>query len=358
MVAKSGNFYYQGLDSFRGIGILWIMCAHFFPYPFFKFGWISLEVFFVLSGFLITKVILNSVERPHYFRNFYARRALRIFPIYYLFLTVFFLVLLVFTKKESYQYLRNNYLYYFVYLQNFLFVFKGLEPENYLSHLWSLAMEEQFYFLWPVTVYLVRDLKKLKKILVVVIILAFLTRLFVWYRWGNRFETYHCNTFARIDTIAFGCLLGCGFSYNQLSKPLRIMVIILCTAVFPAGILLFNNFWFTNPLFATVGYTAISVLTIFFIEYFITEKTKFRFLKTNWLINYIGQISYSMYLFHVPVYFMISFKSGLPSVYAAILSIIIVFFMAAVSYKYYETPFLKLKARFESPAHAKAIVEV
>jgi peptidoglycan/LPS O-acetylase OafA/YrhL len=266
----------------------------------------------VLSGFLITKVLLNSINSSGYFRNFYIRRALRIFPIYYLFISVFFLGIFLFTPKSSHQYLRDNYPYYFVYLQNFLFVFKGLEPTNYLSHLWSLAMEEQFYFLWPVTVYLIRDTKKLKALLLAVIVVVFFTRLFVWYKFGHRFETYHCNTFTRIDTIAFGCLLGCGFSYKDLTKLARTTIIIICTGVFPLGILLFKDYFLTNPLFATVGYTAISILTIFFIEYFITAESKFRFLKTNWLINYIGQISYGMYLVHIPVYFIISGKSGFP----------------------------------------------
>lgn len=346
--AKSGHFYYKGLDSFRGIGVIWIMCAHFFgTISFFRFGWISLEVFFVLSGFLITKVLLGSLNSTGYFRNFYIRRALRIFPVYYLFIGVFFLALFIYTPNDTHQYLRSNWPYYFVYLQNFLFVFKGLEPTNYLSHLWSLAMEEQFYLFWPVTVFLIRDRNKLKKLLVVVIILVFITRIIVWYKWGYRFETYHCNTFTRIDTIAFGCLLGCGFSYKDLSKTIRSLIIVVCIAVFPAGILLFKDFFFTNPLFATVGYSAISILTIFFIEYFINEKTKFHFLKTNWLINYIGQISYGMYLFHLPVYFIVSSRSGLPNSLNGIMSLLISFLMAAISYRLYETPFLNLKKKYQ-----------
>ena len=261
---------------------------------------------------------------------------------------MFFLAIFLFTQKSSYQYLKDNYPFYFIYLQNFLFVFKGLEPTNYLSHLWSLAMEEQFYFLWPVTVYLIRDTNRLKKLLVIISILVFIARLFVWHEFGSRFETYHCNTFTRIDTIAFGCLLGCGFSYKDLGQRVRRAIIIICTGVFPLGILLFKDFFFTNPLFATVGYTAISILTIFFIEYFITEKTKFKFLKTNWLINYVGQISYGMYLVHIPVYFIISAKSGLPHLLSAILSILIAFSLAAISYKFYETPFLDLKKKFQS----------
>src|SRR5829696_8937433 len=90
-------FYHEGLDSFRGIGILWIICCHYFPgNGFFRFGWISLEFFFILSGFLITKVLLHSAKNKNFFANFYTRRALRIFPIYYVFLIAFLLAIFLF----------------------------------------------------------------------------------------------------------------------------------------------------------------------------------------------------------------------------------------------------------------------
>ena len=347
MQSESRYIYYKGLDSFRGIGILWIICCHYFPgYGFFKFGWVSLEVFFVLSGFLITKVLLNSINENHYFKNFYARRALRIFPIYYLFIGVFFLALFIFSKANSFQFLKNNYPYYFIYLQNFLFVFNGLEPLSYLNHLWSLAMEEQFYFIWPITIYYIRNITTLRKLLIITIIIVFIIRLVIWWKWGYRYETYHCNTFARIDTIAFGCFLGCGFSYTELTKKVRSLIIILSVSVFPIGIILFKNPYVTNPLFSTIGYTSISILTIFFIEYFIKEKTKFKFLKNNWLINYLGQISYGVYLFHIPVFYIINFKSNLPNPVNGIVSMILSFSIAAISYKFYEQRFLNLKKKF------------
>jgi len=346
---ESGHFFYRGLDSFRGIGILWIIYCHYVPYNnFFRFGWISLEVFFVLSGFLITKVLLYSVNRPHFFKNFYARRVLRIFPIYYLFITLSFLIIFLFTKEESSLYLKNNFGYYYAYLHNFLFVFDGLEPENYLTHLWSLAMEEQFYFLWPLVIYFVKDVKKLRKILLVSIILVLITRIVVWWNWGERFEVYHCNTFTRIDTIAFGCLLGCGFSYKELSKTVRIIILFLCIAVFPAGVILYDNYFFTNPFFCTIGYTAISILSIGMIEYFISNDNRFLFLKHNQLLNYLGQISYGMYLVHIPIYFFISSRTSLPHPLNGVASLGLSFLIAAVSYRFYEEPFLRLKRKFST----------
>jgi peptidoglycan/LPS O-acetylase OafA/YrhL len=236
-------------------------------------------------------------------------------------------------------------------MQNFLFVFKGLDPENYLSHLWSLAMEEQFYFLWPLAIYYIRDLRKLKKLLWFIIGIALLLRIIVWWYWGERFEVYHCNTFTRIDTIAFGCLLGCGFSYKDIKRKIRIIIIAACILVFALGFILFHDPFITNPLFATLGYSAFSLVSIFFLEYFIKEKTKFRFLKTNWLVNYLGQISYSMYLFHIPIYIYFSQKTGFSHLGNGLFFIAVTFILSSASYYFYELRFLNLKKKFPVQEH-------
>jgi len=350
---ESGHTYYKGLDSFRGIGILWIICCHYFPQiDFFRFGWISLEFFFVLSGFLITKVLLSSTKNNHFFSRFYIRRALRIFPVYYLFILCFFAAIFLFSKDRHFTYIKGNYPFFLVYMQNFLFVFKGLDPENYLSHLWSLAMEEQFYFLWPLAIFYIRDLRKLKKLLWFIIGFALLLRIIVWWYWGERFEVYHCNTFTRIDTIAFGCLLGCGFSYKDIKREIRIIIITASILVFALGFILFHDPFITNPLFATLGYSAFSLVSIFFLEYFIKEKTKFRFLKTNWLINYLGQISYSMYLFHIPIYIYFSQKTGFSHLGNGLFFIAVTFMLSSASYYFYELRFLNLKKKFPVQAHS------
>jgi len=347
---EPGQVYYEGLDSFRGIGILWIIGCHYFSNnDFFRFGWVSLEFFFVLSGFLITRVLLTSSKKNHFFSYFYIRRALRIFPIYFLFLLVIFSAIFLFSKPNNFIFLKENFFYYFIYLQNFLFVFKWLGPEKSLNHLWSLAMEEQFYFLWPLAIYFIKDLKKIKKLLWFVIGFAFTCRIIVWWFWGERYEVYHCNTFARIDTIAFGCLLGCGFSYKQITIKLRTIIIIACISVFILGIILFKNPFFTNPLFCTLGYSAFSILSIFFLEYFITETYKFRFLKTNRAINYLGQVSYSMYLFHIPLFMYLAPKTGFSNTMNGLLCLIITFLLASASYHFYEVKFLNMKKRF--PIH-------
>ncbi len=147
------------LDGLRGLAILAVVEFHFAEgltnasrpesaiYNVFRTGWLGVDLFFVLSGFLITGILSNSKGTPGYFRNFYWRRALRIFPPYYAFLFVFGVL---------YPLARHRPLdapwWHWTYLTN-VAIAAGL-PVNSCSHFWSLAIEEQFYLLWPLLIYM------------------------------------------------------------------------------------------------------------------------------------------------------------------------------------------------------------
>ena len=148
--------YYPALDVLRGIAIILVFFYHTFHFiPFFEFGWMGVDLFFVLSGFLITDLLLVTQKNKNFFRNFYIRRFLRIFPLYYLVLTVFLVLSPYFFSQQNlneYTYYNQNQFWFWAQLQNWLFVTKGLGNSPYLSHLWSLAIEEQFYLFWPLLV--------------------------------------------------------------------------------------------------------------------------------------------------------------------------------------------------------------
>src|SRR5206468_651405 len=122
-------------------------------------GWIGVDLFFVLSGFLITGILLDSLGKPGYFRNFFARRTLRIFPLYYAVLTVslFLVPALIGLQRlpELYHRLLENQLWLWTYAANYLQA-TGRHTLPGFGHFWSLAIEEQFYLLWPFVVYLGR----------------------------------------------------------------------------------------------------------------------------------------------------------------------------------------------------------
>src|SRR5689334_17836464 len=144
-------------DGIRGLAAILVIIHHFFPFfgTWVSISWISVDAFFVLSGFLITNILINSRPSKHYFRNFYARRVLRVFPLYYFILVIVLFIIpwICNNLPQGYDYFLKNRIYYFSYLQNSLFQRDGYPSHWMLSHTWSLAIEEQFYILWPIFVY-------------------------------------------------------------------------------------------------------------------------------------------------------------------------------------------------------------
>jgi peptidoglycan/LPS O-acetylase OafA/YrhL len=156
-----------GLDGVRGLAILMVMAVHFLggatPHTIGQrllvkvasFGVLGVDLFFVLSGFLITGLLVDAKSRPHYFRNFYARRTLRIFPLYYLALAVLFVVLpLVTVPSPLLEQARSHQSWLWTYTANFYIAQQSSwDALTYVSHFWSLAIEEHFYLLWPLVVF-------------------------------------------------------------------------------------------------------------------------------------------------------------------------------------------------------------
>jgi peptidoglycan/LPS O-acetylase OafA/YrhL len=149
------------LDGVRGIAILLVLVYHLTLYggmapngPFLDRLWrtwtlplgLGVDLFFVLSGFLITGILLDTKDGPDYFRNFYARRFLRIFPLYYATLAATFLLIPA---------VRLDAVWYWTYLINYRFADVGWPRVAYLGHFWTLAVEEQFYLVWPALVFFV-----------------------------------------------------------------------------------------------------------------------------------------------------------------------------------------------------------
>ncbi len=158
------------LDGIRGVAILLVMAYHFLhpgghilaivPEAIARAGWVGVDLFFVLSGFLITGILLKTKADPHYLRNFYMRRTLRIFPLYYAFLTCLFVVGASITSLNTpgFKEVAKHQLWLWTYTANIgqywtgklLFASGWVEA----NHLWSLAVEEQFYLVWPAIVLL------------------------------------------------------------------------------------------------------------------------------------------------------------------------------------------------------------
>src|SRR5580704_6737113 len=149
--------YIPQFDGLRGIAILAVLFAHLtylhsigFAHIF-QYGRTGVDLFFVLSGFLITGILLDTKALPGYFKNFYARRALRIWPLYYGVLFFFFVFFPLVFPQHPFATDRSTWPYYLTYTQHLFFHFKHSAP---LTPSWSLAVEEQYYTFWALVVFL------------------------------------------------------------------------------------------------------------------------------------------------------------------------------------------------------------
>src|SRR5277367_3766392 len=198
------------LDAVRGVAILLVMLVNtsdkypqFHLQHFFGNGWMGVDLFFVLSGFLITGILLDSKEFPHYFKNFYARRALRILPLYYSILIFMFVIVPLLRPSEAHEIFTraSPWWSYPIFLQNFGVALPTMATGP-LGTSWSLAIEEQFYLLWPLVVFIFSP-RQLRRIAAVMIILS---APLAFYLSSHGFLIYS-NVFCRQVGLMAGALL-------------------------------------------------------------------------------------------------------------------------------------------------------
>ncbi len=364
------------LDSLRGVAILLVLFFHGFDSPsvvwsqlsvpervFFTAclgGWTGVYLFFVLSGFLITGILLDSKPKPQYYRRFYIRRALRILPAFYLLL----LLLLVLPRTGWLAHRKVGWPFValsFLYLANVTNLF-GV-PGQY-GALWSLAVEEHFYLLWPAVVrWLSR--RALGWCALGIFLLSPLLRAIAYWLNGSANVGY---TWLAADGLAIGALLA-ALSRGWLAEriPMRKFSIV-CISAAVAGFVLGTPFgiWrgvtFTGAVFRN---TAVNLFCAGILGFTLMAGTsRFKWMvQLRWL-RWFGEISYGLYLFH-----MLAFDFAdhwiirlFPGYYPHVLSSIGPLFMrflvsmgiavgaAFLSRKYFEERFLKLKERWTKPA--------
>ena len=175
-----------------------------------NYGSYGVELFFVLSGFLITGILYDTRNKPHYFRNFYMRRLLRIFPLYYGVLALVFFVapLIPLLRGPTLDYLVDRQAWAWLYAVNIYIAIQGDWSFSYLEHFWSLAIEEHFYFFWPLVVFLLaRRPRTLIAVSLAVSLCAMLSRL-IGSLVGLSWWTIYVLTPFRLDGLALGAFLA------------------------------------------------------------------------------------------------------------------------------------------------------
>jgi peptidoglycan/LPS O-acetylase OafA/YrhL len=207
------------LDGLRGIAIALVMLVHFgmrippdspageWVWALCRSGWCGVDLFFVLSGFLITGILLDTCDDEGYYHKFFARRVLRIFPLYYGVLFVVFVALPLLAPETLDRDLQSKQWYLWTYVSNFISIHEGAAPWRGTSlnfaHFWSLAIEEQFYLCWPFVVHWAGP-RRLKRLCLVLIVLALPLRLLA-HSWIGPFAPYYLTP-CRVDTLAWGAL--------------------------------------------------------------------------------------------------------------------------------------------------------
>jgi peptidoglycan/LPS O-acetylase OafA/YrhL len=218
------------LDGLRGLAVLLVMAHHLINLPAsFQAGSVArdllnagawgVDLFFVLSGFLITGILYDARQRPHYFRNFYARRVLRIFPLYYGYLVLYYLFVIhlraVPFGSDRLPQAAEDLRWSWLYGTNVLIALRGTFVTASLNHFWTLAVEEHFYLLWPLVIYLV-PASRLKAACLVVIALAIALRCAMLVAGGPSIAV-HVLSPCRMDGFAVGGLLA--IAARQSGQP-------------------------------------------------------------------------------------------------------------------------------------------
>jgi peptidoglycan/LPS O-acetylase OafA/YrhL len=358
------------LDTLRGIAVSLVVCFHSFGFTYGFLGlpgvpkilvaltmpgWIGVNLFFVLSGFLITGILLDTKMRPDYYRRFYVRRALRILPLYYAVL-VLLLVLArsgLVERRASWSFLALSS----VYLAN---VTELLGVPMQYGVLWSLAVEEHFYLLWPG---LVRRLSRRNVILCAAsVALLCLSLRVLYYVFGFATGGY---TWLSADGLALGAILAAVARNPEQSRRgfrrVTVSALLAGTGLFAAGAP-FGIFLARHFLGVTFRETALDLLCTGVVgTTLLLGTSEWKAVVNRPVLQFLGRISYGVYLTHMLIFEVVAHFLGrlwpglpLPETHFAVMVLhfaisgSLTLGLMSLSRRYFEGPFLALKDRHGS----------
>jgi peptidoglycan/LPS O-acetylase OafA/YrhL len=356
--------HFPALDGLRGVAILLVLLHQLLLYEGtgpgrlvqygLNAGWVGVQLFFVLSGFLITGILLDTRDSPGYYRNFFARRVLRIFPLYYAALVLFLVVLPALRLVP--ETFRENQAWLWLYLYNWM---EPFQSNAALPHFWSLSVEEQFYLVWPL---LMRrgSLRNLMGVCLAFAVASLGIRVAMLGAVSP--EAIYMFTTSRMDALALG---GAGAIAMRMPGWLPLLVAarrrlwIAALIVGLAGFVITHGYPRISPLGQTVGY---SLLAITFALAILAAACSDVAGGAAWLVRSaalrtLGKYSYGMYVLHKPIHDLVGVpllaslgivaptSLGLALAYIAVTTLVILG-AAVLSYELFEKRFLALKRYF------------
>jgi peptidoglycan/LPS O-acetylase OafA/YrhL len=354
------------LDGIRGMAIAMVMLSHFILRPLWadqqtyylvQSGWIGVDMFFVLSGFLITGILLDTREREGYYQRFYKRRVLRIFPLYYFAVIVTWLTVLLVEHGAARLHGYNSFGWFFAFAPNIAAALKNDWPYYShvfdLNHLWSLAVEEQFYLLWPLVVRWV-PIRWLA--LLCVALMAASLPLRHWVAGAEQAGTVasYVLPFTRMDGLAAGAFLAVAYRLDlQHFVPFHRWAFRL---------LLLWSGWEIYQIFCTGTALRLYALNaVFFASLLHLSLNPHPRAAVRWLcerawLRHLGKYSFGLYIFHQMFRFgwerwfgHALLESHWPPMLAQATYILLAFcgtyILARLSWRFLEEPILRMKEK-------------
>lgn len=349
----------SGIDGLRAVAVIAVVLFH-TNVAGAELGWAGVELFFVISGFLITRILLELRSNPRYLQIFYARRALRILPVYYFVI----LVSVLFAVGAGNSLGALDLPFYIVYIQNYVpQIPTGMAGGIPLtSHTWTLAVEEQFYWAWPLVVLLFGP-RPLRAIVAACLIGAPVARVAMLLATGNPY-TVVATLPAQVDALGVGAALAlaerAGLAPERVRRYAAIAIVagaVLVTVLVlnSGGLAPFavTHIWAASPInslllsgFAAV-FGGIVGLTVF------GGGPALQFLNWRPLVH-IGRISYGLYIYNplarllASLAFVLSGRAPNEGIGEILLGIALTYGLAVLSWRYLETPFLRLRSKVEA----------
>jgi peptidoglycan/LPS O-acetylase OafA/YrhL len=359
------------LDGIRGLALLQVLLAHTHYIlnsdPFavnvtrwtlvnriFEPGYLGLDIFFTLSGFLITSLLLRDLalwrrgaeSGPSILRRFYARRALRLLPALYVMLAASWIWVFV-TDDVSHDAQWGSTFSAVLYIANWAIVWGSPATNPDLGHLWSLAVEEQFYIVWPIVLLLLVRLCKSHTIKIVLI--AAIALLVMWHRTnihgdGANWLATYIRTDTRVDSMLIGALFAIVYRHVRMDRRFVSIAAWICLA----GIM-FYKFGPPPADRFTIGFTRTSIFAGFCLLAAASGTWSFNKVLTWRPLTALGRYSYGLYLYHHVVFLGVG--RHMPQ-YSQSIRLIVAYGLSALftflSWRYVEARCLKLKSRFET----------
>jgi peptidoglycan/LPS O-acetylase OafA/YrhL len=339
--------YIPELQGLRGIAVIAVVLYHSHPrfegtwfYRASLWGWSGVNLFFVLSGFLITSILIEARGKPHYFRNFYGRRALRIWPVYLLVLAICYLNAPWFVGMPAAQAFRAaQWWAYLLFVQNLFHL--ALPPA--MGPTWSLAIEEQYYFAWAPIVRVLRRPWALGIVLVSAMVASPLLRM------SHHAWLTPTHTLTHLDGIAMGSLLA--LALHSLAVPRRVWLVLgLCGLVLgftAAGTVAGGTAWLDTAL--TTGFGGAVLASIASTG----ARNPLNVMLRHGPLAYLGKISYGVYMVHIMVFVYFGWFDQRMDAYGVAGNMAVVAFRLAASvgaatvlWYGFESPILRLKRYF------------